>query len=232
MTSMALPDALCQQHYGAKVDLELAAEVIASLASHHAQGDDTWGLDHGAWSVLNWLYPNADVPVFQLSVDMSKDLNWHLSIGQTLSELRDQGVLILGSGNIIHNLRAMKPCADAFEWTLDFDTRFVERLENRDLAAFADRTGFGNLLHQAHSSIDHYLPASTIAGASDQNDKLVFTNWPPVASAFAHEQDNRLTNSPQAAGSRFETRHLRPLIRSLSYSCAPIGRIAKNPALM
>lgn len=71
------PQPLYQMQYPAKGAPDLAQEVVSLLASHHAEGDERWGLDHGAWSVLTWLYPNADVPVFQLSIDMTKDLDWH-----------------------------------------------------------------------------------------------------------------------------------------------------------
>lgn len=98
------PDLLFRQRYPAQGQPDLAREVVSLLASHHAEEDDTWGLDHGAWTALKFLYPDADEPVFQLSIDMTKDLNWHLEIGKVLSELRDRGVLFLGSGNIVHNL--------------------------------------------------------------------------------------------------------------------------------
>lgn len=170
------PQELYQQQYPAKGHPELAAEVVSLLASHHAEGDDTWGLDHGAWSVLNWLYPNADVPVFQLSIDMNKDLDWHLSIGKTLAELRNRGVLILGSGNIVHNLPEMKFGSGAFDWATEFDDLFTQALTDRNLQALADRSHLGNLLTRAHPTIDHYLPSLTIAGASAPDDLLMFTN--------------------------------------------------------
>ena len=150
--------------------------MISLLASHHAEGDDTWGLDHGAWSVLKWLYPQADVPVFQLSIDMTKDLDWHLEIGRTLSELRNRGVLILGSGNIVHNLRQVRRGGAPLSWATEFDTFFAQRLEDRDLGALADRAGMGSILRQAHPSLDHYLPSLTVAGAADAKDNLVFMN--------------------------------------------------------
>jgi 4,5-DOPA dioxygenase extradiol len=102
------PDPLYAQTYPAKGDPKLAQEVAALLANYDVQTDNSWGLDHGAWSVLKWLYPKADLPVLQLSIDTSKDMDWQLSIGKTLSELRDRGVLILGSGNVVHNLRALR----------------------------------------------------------------------------------------------------------------------------
>lgn len=168
------PQPLYDITYPAKGDPELARQVVSLLASHRAEEDDTWGLDHGAWTVLRFLYPGADVPVFQLSIDMGKDLDWHVEIGKTLSELRDRGVLILGSGNVVHNLRAMRPGGAPLDFASAFDTLFADRLTARDFGALSDRAGLGALLQAAHPSVDHYLPALTIAGASDDRDALTF----------------------------------------------------------
>lgn len=170
------PDALFAEQYPAPGNPELARDVVTLLASHHADEDNTWGLDHGAWTLLKFLYPGADVPVFQVSIDMSKGLEHQLEIGHTLSKLRNRGVLILGSGNVVHNLGAVKWGAGAkpHDFALEFDALFAEKLESRDFAALSDRAGLGSLLRMAHPSVDHYLPALTIAGASDAGDDLTF----------------------------------------------------------
>ncbi|MFD2174698.1 4,5-DOPA dioxygenase extradiol [Rhodobacter lacus] len=168
------PQPLYEMKYPAHGAPELAREVVSLLASHHAEEDDRWGLDHGAWTVLNFLYPEADVPVFQVSIDMTRDLPEHLEIGRTLSALRDRGVLILGSGNVVHNLRAMRMGGRPQDFAVEFDTLFADRLEARDFGKLSDRAGLGRLLTMAHPSIDHYLPALTIAGASDARDELTF----------------------------------------------------------
>jgi len=170
------PKALFDQQYPAYGDPALAREVASLLASHHAAEDDTWGLDHGAWSVLKFLYPGADVPVFQVSVDMSRGLKHQLDIGRTLSELRDRGVLILGSGNVVHNLGAVKwgKNSKPHDFALEFDALFADRLSDRDFGTLADRGRLGPLLNMAHPTVDHYLPALTIAGASDARDDLTF----------------------------------------------------------
>lgn len=169
------PDELYAQQYPASGHPQLAQEVISLLASHHVEGDDSWGLDHGAWSVLKWLYPEADVPVFQLSIDMKKDLPWHIEIGQSLRDLRDRGVLILGSGNVVHNLRSMRQ-SGAHDWAIEFDQLFGEKLQQRNLEALSNRKSLGGLLDIAHPSVDHYLPALTVAGAADERDQLLFMN--------------------------------------------------------
>lgn len=168
------PEALYQERYSAPGQPDLAREVVSLLKSHRAAGDGTWGLDHGAWAVLKFLYPEADVPVFQVSVDMSRGLDHQLEIGRTLSELRDRGVLILGSGNVVHNLRAMRPGGKPLDFALEFDELFAERLADRDFAALADVEGLGPLLSAAHPTVDHYLPALTVAAASDPRDDLTF----------------------------------------------------------
>ncbi|MBW3098700.1 4,5-DOPA dioxygenase extradiol [Pseudohoeflea coraliihabitans] len=168
------PEALYQEQYPAHGAPDLARQVTALLASHHAQEDDTWGLDHGAWAVLKFLYPEADVPVFQVSIDMSQDLEHQLSVGRALSELRDRGVLILGSGNVVHNLRAMRPGGAPQDFAIEFDALFADRLSDRDFAALANRRDLGTLLSAAHPTVDHYLPALTVAGASDEKDELTF----------------------------------------------------------
>ena len=170
------PEALYQEDYPAFGDPELAREVVSLLANHHAAEDDTWGLDHGAWTVLKFLYPDADVPVFQVSIDMSRGLDYQLEIGKALAELRDRGVLILGSGNVVHNLRAIRWDAGSAPhgFALEFDKLFAEKLENRNFAALADSESLGSLLRMAHPSVDHYMPALTIAGASSDRDALTF----------------------------------------------------------
>ncbi|RYG93280.1 4,5-DOPA dioxygenase extradiol [Loktanella sp. IMCC34160] len=168
------PEALFQQQYPAPGQPELAREVVSLLGSHRAAGDDTWGLDHGAWAVLMYLYPEADVPVFQVSIDMGRGLDYQLEIGRALSDLRDRGVLILGSGNVVHNLRAMRWGGAPQDFAQEFDALFADRLAERDFAMLANADGLGTLLTAAHPTVDHYLPALTIAGASDGRDALTF----------------------------------------------------------
>lgn len=170
------PDALYAMEYPAPGDPALAREVVSLLASHNAAEDDTWGLDHGAWTVLRFLYPQAKVPVFQVSIDMGRGLDHQLEVGRTLSQLRDRGVLILGSGNVVHNLRTVQFGGAPQDFAVEFDQMFADRLAERDLKSLADPARLGNLLRMAHPTPDHYMPALTIAGASDARDGLTFIN--------------------------------------------------------
>jgi 4,5-DOPA dioxygenase extradiol len=168
------PQALYEMTYPAPGDPDLARDVVSLLASHHSAEDDSWGLDHGSWAVLKFLYPDADVPVFQISIDMSADLDHHIEIGRTLADLRKRGVLIMGSGNIVHNLPRMNPGGAPQDFAIEFDESFAARLEARDLSALADRAAMGSLLSEAHPTVDHYLPALTIAGSASMEDDLTF----------------------------------------------------------
>lgn len=179
------PQELYDQSYPAPGHPELAREVVSMLASHNAAEDDTWGLDHGSWAVLKWLYPEADLPVFQLSIDMTRPLDWHLETGAILSDLRDRGVLILGSGNIVHNLKTIAPGADAFDWAQEFDANFAEHLADGNVEALADRAAMGGLFDQAHPSFDHYVPSLVIAGAAHKSDTLSFMNESIDAGSIA-----------------------------------------------
>ncbi len=115
--------------------------------SHHAEPDERWGLDHGAWSVLIRMFPKADIPVFQLSIDLSKSPRDHLALAAELKPLREKGVLIIGSGNIVHNLSAMQMNATRpYDWAEAFDAEIAEKIVARDaigvgeaLNASADR---------------------------------------------------------------------------------------------
>ena len=168
----SFPQKLFEQQYPAKGHPALAKKVAELLSEIDAKTDDTWGLDHGAWTVLKFMYPDANVPVFQLSIDLSQDLEWHLSIGKYISELRDHGVLILGSGNVVHNLSQVRLDGEAHDWTLEFDNGFVSAIEDRDMKKLTCIAPA--LLDIAHPTLDHYIPSIAIAGASTSKDKLHF----------------------------------------------------------
>ncbi len=146
------------------------AEEVADLAKPTWVGCDIdqWGIDHGTWSVLVHAFPDATIPVVQLSLNAFKSFDYHLELGARLNELRDHGVLVIGSGNIVHNLEAADfgRADDAYSWALRFDAAAREVLESTsptELAALDSHADFAD----AHPTPDHYLPALYIAGMAD-----------------------------------------------------------------
>jgi len=152
---------------------ELAREV-AELTG--ATLDDTWGLDHGTWSVLRHLFPDADVPVMQLSLDTAAPGQRHVEIARDLASLRERGVLIVGSGNIVHNLGALRwePGAQAYDWAREFDAWVAKRLSARDVDALADYESMGEIAHMAAPTNDHYLPLLYAAALRRESDPMEF----------------------------------------------------------
>ena len=171
------PEALYDVRYPAPGSPELAALVRETLGRKTVGIDDTeWGLDHGAWSVLRHLYPKADVPVVQLGIDYALPAARHFELGETLRPLRDKGILILGSGNIVHNLRRVSFDENAAPeaWAAEFDEWVKRRLEKRDYESLlADLAGAPSGALSVPTP-DHYDPLLYILGASDARDKLRF----------------------------------------------------------
>ena len=159
------PPELFAVQYPAPGDPALAAEV-AAIADPIWVGQDTdsWGLDHGTWSVLVHMYPNADVPVVQLSIDATKRIDEHLALGAALAPLRNEGVLIVASGNVVHNLGMVQwdNPDGGFDWALDFDAAAKEIMTGRpaDFAELRDHPAYP----LAVPTPDHFLPLAYLAG--------------------------------------------------------------------
>jgi 4,5-DOPA dioxygenase extradiol len=168
------PPELFAYDYPAPGEPALAERVRALLRGIDVRADDSWGLDHGAWSVLAHMYPEAEVPVIQLSIDGTQPAAFHFDVGRRLAPLRDEGVLILGSGNVVHNLRAMRREEDArpFDWALEFNDWLRERLLARDAQAIVNPMQSGDAARLAIPTPEHYLPLIYIVGAAAENDKL------------------------------------------------------------
>jgi 4,5-DOPA dioxygenase extradiol len=146
--------------------------------------DNSWGLDHGAWTILKHLYPAADIPVFQLSVNYqfnhwtAVSLDYHFNVGKQLSELRKQGVLIIGSGNIVHNLGMVDfddIDAKPIGWAKDVDEKVKEALINRDYESLINYKSLGDNVRLAVPTLDHYLPMIYVLGLQEEDDPLRFT---------------------------------------------------------
>ena len=167
------PAALYAQQYPAPgaPDVAAAAGRLASL-----QPDLQWGLDHGAWSVLMHLFPQADVPVFQLSLDLAKSPQAQFELARELKSLRERGVLLVGSGNLVHNLRRMQPGGPPYEWAEEFDARMTAAIERRDYAAVIEAEKLGELMRLAHPTTEHFLPLLYALGVADAADELRWFN--------------------------------------------------------
>ncbi|MES2182818.1 MAG: 4,5-DOPA dioxygenase extradiol [Pseudomonadota bacterium] len=133
-----------------------------------------WGLDHGAWSVLQSLFPAADVPVFQLSLDINLDFAAHFALARKLASLRERGVMMIASGNIVHNLSRLNPQGGIADWALDFDRYIKTALEAGDDAALIDITRAGNSARLAVPSAEHYLPLLYTAAVRHADDTMRF----------------------------------------------------------
>jgi 4,5-DOPA dioxygenase extradiol len=171
------PPELCQIQYPAPGSPSTAAQVEALMAAHAVEADDSWGLDHGAWALLRHIYPQAQIPVLQLSLNQNLTMKEHLALAADLKPLREQGVLIVGSGNITHNLRDVdfKPGAQPRDWALEFDAMIATALEARDLPRLlALEQGQHSLCAQAHPTLEHYLPLLYALGVSDEREALSF----------------------------------------------------------
>ena len=177
------PQALFDVQYpapGAPAVAQAMASQLVSPANGRALGVDegVWGLDHGAWSVLKPMFPKADIPVLQLSMDYSRPPAEHYALGQQLRSLRERGVLIVGSGNIVHNLRAMRSEAtttQAYDWAQEFDGVVSQQIETGNLSALSNFQALGAMAQQAHPTHEHYLPLLYAAGAvqADESPRFV-----------------------------------------------------------
>lgn len=172
------PRELFEVSYPAPGAPELAARVVRLLVHHGARARSDWGLDHGTWSVLVHLLPRADVPVLQLSIDARLSPAGHIAVGRALAPLRDEGVCILGTGNMTHNLR------DAFanmrarrsetpRWALEFDAAVTRALESRDEQALAAALSSDDG-RAAHPTPEHFLPLLYAYGASSAEEPVTF----------------------------------------------------------
>ena len=177
------PQELFDQQYPAPGDAA-AAMAISQIVKQRLSaplGLDAkdWGLDHGAWSVLKPMFPSADIPVIQLSMDYSRAPQDHYALAMQLTALRDRGVLIVGSGNIVHNLRLMQrgaSASQAYDWALEFDQTIGGYIQQGNLTALQNFRKLGTLTTMAHPTHEHYLPLLYAAGAVKAHEPMRFFN--------------------------------------------------------
>ena len=170
------PQALYDIQYQARGDPALAARVRDLLAPVEVRLDDSWGLDHGTWSVLVHAFPDATIPIVQLSMDGTKSAQFHYELGKHLAPLRDEGVLIIGSGNVVHNLMLMQPSAGvhAFDWAKRFNEKVRDALSTRDHQALIEFHRLGEDARLSVPTPEHYLPLLYIAALQAESESMSF----------------------------------------------------------
>jgi 4,5-DOPA dioxygenase extradiol len=175
------PQELFNVQYPANGSPEVAAETAKLITSTNVGLDHEWGLDHGTWSIVKHMYPNADIPVLQLSIDYSKPAQYHFDLAQQLKSLRSKGVLIIGSGNMIHNLgmvawdKLQEP-GFGFDWAIEMNTIFKDKIGNRDFKSLIEYEKLGSAAKLAIPTPDHYYPLIYSIALQDKQDEISFFN--------------------------------------------------------
>lgn len=183
------PQELFNAQYPAPGNPELAKSIAAGVSNPVIGLDHEWGLDHGCWTILNHFYPNADIPVMQLSIDYNQPPQFHYELGKALRGLRKRGILIMGSGNMVHNLRMvdfarLNEDNYGFDWALEINELFKQRILAGDYASLVD-------YHKLHASAklaiptpDHYYPLLYTLGLKEPKDTPSFFNDRAVAGSL------------------------------------------------
>ncbi|AHF06085.1 4,5-DOPA dioxygenase extradiol [Desulfitobacterium metallireducens] len=153
------------------------AHFTKDLISQSTQLDNSWGIDHGTWSILKVMYPKADIPVFQMSVNQDKNPDYHFEIGKEIKALREKGVLILGSGNVVHNLSKIKwEMKSGNDWALEFDNYIKSKVMKREYKDILNYKKAGSSAELAVPTSEHFDPLLYVLGASDESDHLSIYN--------------------------------------------------------
>jgi 4,5-DOPA dioxygenase extradiol len=171
------PRELFEVQYPAPGDPALARRVQNLLAPLEVTLDNSWGLDHGTWSVLRHVYPDADIPVVQLSIDEGKPASLHFEIGKRLAPLREEGVLIIGSGNLVHNLHTYawgRHMPDPYDWAVRFETDAKEMMIAGDYKPLIDYETLGPEALLSIPTPDHYLPMLYVLATRQQREIITF----------------------------------------------------------
>lgn len=184
------PQALFDVQYPAPGSPELAKETKELVTKTEVGLDEDWGLDHGAWSVIKHLYPNADVPVIQMSIDYTKPAQYHYELAQQLQKLREKGVLIVGSGNMVHNLRMVawnrlsgEPYA--FDWATEANEKMKSYILNDDHKKLIDFRNQGRAFDLAIPTPEHYLPLIYSLALKGKSEEVNIFNDQPVGGSLS-----------------------------------------------
>lgn len=183
------PDALFQVQYPAPGNAALAKETASMIQTTHVELDHDWGLDHGTWTVIRHMYPEAIIPVLQLSIDYSKDPSFHYALAKELYHLRKKGVLIIGSGNMVHNLRMvawdkLEGPAYGYDWALQMNQTFKDLILNKEHELLIHYNRLGKEAMLAIPTPEHYLPLLYNLGLQSKDDTVSFFNDKPVGGSL------------------------------------------------
>lgn len=181
------PQALFDVEYPAPGDPELAKETAGLIHSTAVGLDHDWGLDHGAWTVVRHMYPKANIPVLQLSIDYTKDATYHYNLAKELSALRKKGVLILGSGNMVHNLRMMSwemINGGGYDWALEMNEKFKSLILNGEHQPLLNYERLGSAAMMAIPTPEHYLPLMYTLGLQNKNEEVSLFNDKAVGGSL------------------------------------------------
>lgn len=181
------PQELFDVVYPAPGNPELAAETASLIQSTHAGLDHDWGLDHGAWTVVRHMYPQANIPVLQLSIDYTKDAKYHYELAKELQLLRKKGVLILGSGNMVHNLRMMSwemINGGGYDWALQMNDKFKSLILSNEHQPLMNYQSLGKEAMLAIPTPEHYLPLMYTLGLKNDNEDISLFNDKAVGGSL------------------------------------------------
>jgi len=183
------PKALFDVQYPAPGSPDLALEIQQINYKTNIEPDYAWGLDHGAWSVIKHLYPNANIPIVQLSLDYTKTPQYHYDLGKTLAKLRNKGVLIIGSGNIVHNLGLvawdkLNQADFAYDWAKEVHERSNEMIKNGNHDKLIAYSSLGRSFQLAIPTPEHYLPLLYILAMQEAKDEISFFNNKAVGGSL------------------------------------------------
>jgi 4,5-DOPA dioxygenase extradiol len=183
------PQALFDVQYPAPGSPELALETSKLITSTSVGLDHDWGLDHGTWTVVRHMYPNADIPVLQLSIDYSKPPQYHYDLAKELAALRKKGVLIIGSGNMVHNLRMvawdkLDEPEFGYDWAQEINQVFKEKIVAGDVQSLIQYERLGSAAQLAIPTPDHYYPLLYTLGLQDKTDAIDFFNDKAVGGSL------------------------------------------------
>jgi len=184
------PAELFAVQYPAPGSPELAAEVKKEIQKTDVGLTDKWGLDHGTWSVIKHLYPNADVPVVQMSLDYSQKPQYHFDLAKEISTLRRKGVLIVGSGNMVHNLGMIAwdklDASDyGYDWAIEANTRMNQYMQKGDFQSLINYESLGREFRLSVPTPDHFLPLLYVLGLKEENENLELFNDKRVGGSLS-----------------------------------------------